>query len=206
MTRLGVRAVLLRAAVFVTLGLSLGSLATWSACAQGQGDDQGPDARVTRLPDPGPALGKDLMLSLALAKNLHHKADVYLKEGRVADAVASVKQILAIQFPPDSPEGEEVVLDARARLAKLLISEDKLDQATKVIDDGLAGVSRQSFFLANLYTVRGEVLEARAATEEHDPAGARAARRQAIEAYDKAITIDKALLDQISQGDQGGAP
>jgi tetratricopeptide (TPR) repeat protein len=164
--------------------------------------DDGPDRRVTELPAPGPELSQELMLGLSLARNYHHKADVYLKEAKVEQAIASVRDILTIRFPTGSPEGEDVVHDARARLAKLLVTRGALDEAQKVVDQGIAGASRQSFFLANLHAVRGEVMEARAAqSDESDAAAATAARRQAIESYDRAIAIEKALIDQLAKGD-----
>jgi tetratricopeptide (TPR) repeat protein len=157
---------------------------------------------VTELPQPGPELSDELMLGLALVQNYHHKADVYLKEARFEEAVNELRKILSVQFPAGSPEGIDLVQDARARLARLLVAQGKLDEATKVVDGGIASADRQSFFLANLHTVRGEVLEARAAVvEDKDARAAAAARRQAIEAYDRAIAIEKALIEQLAGGD-----
>ena len=187
------RAVASAIAMASLLGLGVG-------CASRS--DDGPDRRVTELPAPGPELSQDLMLGLSLARNYHHKADVYLKEAKVEQAIASVREILSIKFPAGSPEGEDVVHDARARLAKLLVTRGALDEAQKVVDEGIAGASRRSFFLANLHAVRGEVMEARAAkTDDSDAAAATAARKQAIESYDRAIAIEKALIDQLARGD-----
>jgi hypothetical protein len=138
------------------------------SCASRGDEDGAGDRPVTKLPQPGPELSQELMLGLALAKNYHHKADVYLKEARVEQAVEAVRQILTIQFPAGSPEGEDVVLDARARLAKLLVTRGELDQAMT------------------------------AQVEDRDKAAATAARREAIESYDRAITIEKALIDQLA--------
>ncbi|HTE55522.1 MAG TPA: hypothetical protein VK698_31930 [Kofleriaceae bacterium] len=171
-------------------------------CTSRGDDGAAPERRITELPQPGPELSPELMLGLALARNYHHKADVFLKEARVDQAVAAVQQILTIQFPAGSAEGEDVQQDARARLAKLLVTRGQVDQAMTVVDEGIARAGRQSFFLANLHTVRGEVLEARAAqVEDRDKAAATLARRQAIEAYDRAIAIEKALVDQLAGGD-----
>jgi len=184
-------------ALAAAVGLALGAAACGSRT-----DEDGAARRVTELPQPGPALSQELMLGIALARNYHHKADVYLKEGRADQALASVRQILSIPFPSGSAEGEDVQADARARLAKLLVARGELDQALAVVDEGLAHTKRQSFFVANLHTVRGEVLEARASRiEAEDRAGASAARRQAIEAHDRAIAIEKALLAELAGGD-----
>jgi tetratricopeptide (TPR) repeat protein len=173
--------------------------------------DESAERSTTQLPDPNgrnlPALGEPLMIALAQAKNYHHKADVYLREGQFESAIDAVKQILAISFPQGAPEAEDVTLDARARLAKLLSAQGKAEEAMKVVDQGIAGASRRSFFLANLYTVKGEVYEAMAnmlddqETEEAREQ-ARAARKQAIEAFDQSIAINtelqKALMGEAA--------
>jgi len=189
-------------ALMVATALVAALLGLLDCASRGDDDSSTPQRRVTELPQPGPELSKDLMLGLALARNFHHKADVYLKEARVDQAVAAVRQILTIQFPAGSSEGEDVQADARARLAKLLVTRGELDQAMTVVDEGISRASRPSFFLANLHTVRGEVLEARAARlEDRDRQGAASARHHAIEAYDQAIAIEKALMDQLGGGD-----
>ncbi|HLU66804.1 MAG TPA: hypothetical protein VKZ63_11035 [Kofleriaceae bacterium] len=157
-----------------------------------------PERRVTELTEPREALSQELMLALALAQNHHHKADVYLADARVEEAMAEVRQILHIRFPEGSPEGEDVKLDARARLGKLLVTQGELDEAMAVVDAGISSASRPSFFLGNLHTVRGEVWEARAATlEEEDPDAARQARREALLSYERAIEIEKPLQEEL---------
>lgn len=170
-------------------------------------DDDAPRRSVTALPGPddGALLSEELMLALSLAKNYHHKADVLAQEARLDEAAGALRQILAVRFPEDAPEAEDVRLDARARLAKLLAAQDRLDEALSVVEEGLAESARRSFFLANLYTVQGELHEARAAALDArdtgaDRAAAREARRAAIEAFDESIRINralqKALLDE----------
>jgi tetratricopeptide (TPR) repeat protein len=170
------------------------------SCATRGDDDR--STPTTRLTEPEDALSEDLMLALGQAKNYHHKAKIYMGDGQLDAAIASVRQILAIQFPPGAPEAEDVRLDARALLAKLLVDQGKLDEANHVVDEGLASATRDSFFLANLYTVRGEVLTAQADAAAKDGAAdgmLRAAdlRKAAITAYDKSNTIDEALQKQL---------
>src|SRR5258708_5613031 len=86
-------------------------------------------------------------------------------------------------------------LDARARLAKLSVGLGRFDDAARVVDEGLAAPGRESFFLANLYTVAGELHEARAKT--FDAAGARAERHAAIEAYERSIAINRRVQEQL---------
>jgi hypothetical protein len=169
-----------------------------ASCAQDrdEGDDER-KGRVTEITPAGEALSEELMLALSLAKNHHHKADVYLKLARVDDAVAAVKSILDIEFPKGAPEGEDVALDARARLARLQVEQGKLDEAMSTADAGIKGAKRRSFFLANLHAVRAEVLEARAVTiEDDDPAAARQLRLDSIAERDRSIQIEMELLDQ----------
>lgn len=172
---------------------------------------------ITELPEPsagdlatpdGPAIDEPLMIALAQAKNFHHKADVYSSEGKFEQAIDSVQQILGIPFPVGVAEAEDVALDARARLAKLLVTIGKLDEAMATVDQGITTARRQSFFLANLYTARGEVYEAMANRLDDDAADeARAqaaqARRSAIEAFDQSIAINRALQRALTSE---GAP
>jgi hypothetical protein len=145
-----------------------------------------------------PALSEPLLLALAQAKNYHHQADVHLADGDTDAAMASVSAILTIQFPPDAPEGQDTLLDARARLAKLCLGSGKLDDARRVIDEGLAMNGRESFFLANLYTVSGEVHEAQGRKlDPTDAAAARAERKAALSAYDRALQIEQRLQKQL---------
>jgi len=151
---------------------------------------------ATRLPEPDDALSEELMIALAQAKNFIHKAKVHVGDGNVPDAIASVHQILAIPFPAGAPEGEDVRLDARAFLAKLLAGQGKLDEAMQVVEDGIAEARRHSFFLANLWTVKGELYEARAKQLAGTPAAAEA-NRDAIRAFDQSITINAALQERL---------
>jgi hypothetical protein len=153
--------------------------------------------RVARLPEPGDALTEELMVALAQAKNFHHKAKVYIGDGNVPEAILAVRQILTVPFPAGAPEGEDVRLDARALLAKLLVGRGELAEAQRVVDEGLAAASRPSFFVANLWTVGGEVHEARAATLTGEAAAE--ARRSAIRSYDESIRINEALQKRLME-------
>ena len=71
----------------------------------------------------------------------------------------------------------------------------------RTVDEGLASSQRESFFVANLYTVRGEIREARAvnydAEGEASKGKAALERRSAIEDYDKSIQINEKLQKQL---------
>lgn len=175
------------------------ALATWLAAACDSGSERERPGQVTELTEPKDALSEDLMIALAQAKNFHHKADVHLRDAHIDLAIDAVSKILEIRFPAGAPEAEDVLLDARARLAKLLVSKGSIDRAMKVVDEGIAGASRDSFFLANLHTVRGEVWQARAvrADEAGKTDDAKRDRIEAIKSFDRSIQINKRLLDEL---------
>lgn len=157
---------------------------------------------TTKLAEPADAIDQNLMVALSKAKNFHHKAKVYMSDGNTTAAIASVREILSLQFPPNAPEAEDVRNDARALLAKLLLGSGQpgsLDEAMTVVTEGIAQSQRKSFFVANLYTVKGEVHEARAAQFTDDKAKATAEKHAAIEAYDASNAIDTELQKQLME-------
>jgi tetratricopeptide (TPR) repeat protein len=157
-------------------------------------------APTTRTAEPAEAIDQKLMVSLLQAKNFHHKAKVYMSDGKQDDAIASVREILSLSFPAGAPEAEDVRNDARALLGKLLVGKNELDEAIRVVQEGIASSSRESFFVANLYTVQGEIHEARAATL--DGAKATEEKRAAIQSYDKSIQIDTELQKRLVEQPQ----
>jgi len=153
-----------------------------TACSQARDE-----AVTTRTAEPTEVVDQKLMVPLLQAKNFHHKAKVYISDGKLDDAIASVRQILSLSFPAGAPEAEDVRNDARALLAKLLVGKGELDEAMRVVDEGIAASSRESFFVANLYTVQGEIHEARGE------------KRAAIESLDKSIQINTALQKTLME-------
>jgi hypothetical protein len=197
---------------WVALGCLVGALGAGLACSDSDAPPGG--TSVTRLPEPEDVVDEELMLALAEAKNFHHKAKVYMSDGNFAEAIVQVQSILAIPFPADAPEGDDVRMDARAMLGKLLAAQGKVDEAMTVIDQGIGSARRESFFLANLYTVKGEVHRARAALLEGQPEPAAKARmvdekRAAIEALTKSNEIVHALQKRLADDrkrQRGGQP
>ncbi|HEY0251209.1 MAG TPA: hypothetical protein VGC41_06760 [Kofleriaceae bacterium] len=157
-----------------------------------------PQGSVTQTAEPSDAIDQKLMLALSQAKNFHHKAKVYMSDGNTTAAIASVREILALHFPANAPEADDVRNDARALLARLLVGQNQLDEAMTVVREGIANTSRESFFVANLYTVKGEIHEARALVlDATDKDQAKAERHAAIEAFEQSNVIDKKLQDQL---------
>jgi predicted negative regulator of RcsB-dependent stress response len=184
----------------VLLGGAVAGLLVLGFACSGEPERKG--GPVTRITEPEDAIDEALMLSLSQAKNFHHKARVYMSDGQLPLATDAVRKILAIELPAGAPEAEDVRLDARAMLAKLLVAQGQVDAAMSVVDEGLASSTRESFFVANLYTVKGEVLQAQAELlvstgEPGDAERAREVRKQAIVAFDKSIAINEALQKRI---------
>lgn len=144
----------------------------------------------------------DLMLvQLAEARAWQRRADLHLADGDIAAAIADVQEVLSIRFPTGSAEGEDVLLDAHARLARLYLSqsngagggsEEAEQRALAQVEAGRKLTSRESFFRAHLESVAADVFEARA-RRLTDPAAQKQARKEAISALERAIAIDRAL-------------
>jgi hypothetical protein len=166
------------------------------------GSDREP-APTVRTADPAEVIGEDLMISLSKAKNFHHKARVYMSDGKPAEAIASVREILSLKFPAGAPEAEDVRNDARALLAKLLVGQGNVEEAMTVVKEGIGQSQRESFFVANLYTVKGEIHEARAALLDANDPNVKAQivdeKRAAIEAYDKSNQINTVLQQRLME-------
>jgi hypothetical protein len=154
---------------------------------------------TVRVADPAEVIGEDLMISLSKAKNFHHKARVLISDGKPAEAIAAVREILSLEFPKGAPEADDVRNDARASLAKLLVGQGNVDEAMKVVTEGIAQSQRESFFVANLYTVKGEIHEARAALLDPADPNVKVEKRAAIEAYDKSNQINTVLQQRLME-------
>jgi hypothetical protein len=178
----------------------LGFAICTSSCAKRR-DRSEVSASKTTLSEPSDVVGEDVMLALAMAKNLHHKAQVMVAEGDVAGGIVQVRKILSLQFPAQAVEAEDVRIDARALLGKLLARTGQEQEAMTVVTEGLAAVTRKTFFVANLYTVKGELLQQQAekleATAPSEKAKITELRRQAIAAFDESIGINDGLQRQL---------
>jgi hypothetical protein len=149
-----------------------------------------------------PPLSQPLLAALAQARAYHHIADLHLADGAPDAAAEALGRILELPFPAGAPEGEDAALDARARLAKLHLAAGRLDDARRVLDAGLAAATRDSFFVANLHAVVGELHEARARAAGADEAAARAERRAAIAAHERSIAINARVQRQLLEEDR----
>jgi hypothetical protein len=169
--------------------LVLGAILLAAGCAAER------DATCPCLEAGGGVLPEELMLTLSSARSLHHQADLHLQQGEVERAIETVRAILALRLESRWPEAEEVRLDASARLGKLLLGKRDEKEALAIVDRELERGARESFFLSNLHGVRGEILEARAKRLEAggQKEAARQSAREAIQAFERSIQINKRL-------------
>jgi tetratricopeptide (TPR) repeat protein len=186
--------------VGVAMAAALATMTLTTGCAERR------EPQPCACPGPGKVLDQELMVRLSSARSLHHQADIYLQQGEVRKAIETVRRILALDLDPRWPEAEEARLDARARLAKLLLGQEDEDGALKVVREGIDAARRTSFYLSNLHSVRGEVLEHRSKRlrREGDEEGAKIAAREAITAFERSITLNKKLQQDLMREAQKG--
>lgn len=169
-------------------GLCLGGLLFVWGCASQEAHTSAPAA--TRR------TSADRLSTIGIAQALLHETDVLEDMGDRAGAIARAERVLALELAADDPLREPLRLDAYGRIAELALAAGAVLDAEVAIERGLAEVSRPSYFEARLYLVRGRVLEQRAATHrgEGDAALAEAELRAALEAHERSIAINQALL------------
>jgi tetratricopeptide (TPR) repeat protein len=154
--------------------------------------------RPVAPPAAGAAAGSSaevVLLALSEAHAWQRRADLHLIDGDVAAAIIDLKELLTISFPPDAIEAEDVRLDACARLAKLHLSlggEEGEARALAQIAAGRKLATHDSFFRAHLEMAAADIYEARA-SRLTDPEAQKAERRQALQALEQAIEIDRRL-------------
>ena len=133
--------------------------------------------------------------------------NITLKPRRTALAegeaeVQTIEHLLAVVSVLDI-QNLEVRLDASARLAKLLLAKGDEQGAMDLVKKSIDGVRRESFYLSNLHSVRGEILEhrSRRLDKAGDKESARLSAREAMDAFEQSIAINKRLQQQLLQGE-----
>jgi hypothetical protein len=144
--------------------------------------------------DPGKS-DEAVLLMLSEARALQRYADLKLADGDVEGAIASVREVLAIRFPPSVPETEDVFLDARARLARLVLSRGGAEAEERALAELEAArrlATRDSFFRSHIENIAADVYAARA-KRLTGPVAQKEARRQEAQALERVIEIDRRL-------------
>ena len=154
------------------------------------------------LPAGRQPLDQALLSRLSTARSYHHQVDILLRQGQRPSAIDRLKQLLASGLSDDWSETREVRIDNTARLAQLLLAEQgDGGEALVWVDSELAKPHPQSFYLANLHAVRGDILEARAKRIDKmgDKVEAKRWARQAIAAFERSIAINKSLQARLKR-------
>lgn len=157
-----------------------------------------------------PPIDTEVMAFLSEARALHHEANLKEEAGDVPGAVAAMDRLVAARRPhPETktPEVEEVLADAYARLAELELKRGGLPAAGKAIDSGLAHAPDATYFRGHLVEVQGLLMEATAA--EYADAGkkeeAAKARDKAIELLEEVVKIQDQVIQKSLAGRDAGA-
>jgi tetratricopeptide (TPR) repeat protein len=191
------RALLGVSALMLALALVAGSGAAPS-CSRPPGDDA------------APAVDTEIMAFLSEARALHHEANILEENGDLPGAIAAMDRLVAARRPhPDrkTPEVEEVLADAYARLAELRLRKGELEPAVLAVKSGLEHVAEATYFRGHLVEVQGLVEEARAAqlADAGDAAEAARARERAIQLLEEVVKIQEQVI-QRSLAKDGAAP
>jgi hypothetical protein len=146
-----------------------------------------------------------VMALLGTVRALHHEADVFEGAGDFERATGAVRRILALEYPRNMAEAEDLRADAYGRLAELALRRAAPDEALSLADTGLRDTRRESVLRARLMMVRGQSLGALAdrAHAAADEDGARQMRERAVEALEGSIALNQRLLQRLADG---GAP
>jgi tetratricopeptide (TPR) repeat protein len=177
-----------RAPLFIALALGP-AVVVGAACRRGDPAGVG-EVRAVRPID------ERLLAVLGVAQALHRQADLLVAQGDRDGARSKVAQVLAIEFPADTPEFEAVRLDAAGRLAELYLEDGDTTAAEDAIAAALRDAGRPSYFRARLYHVRGRIHQRRSdeARGRGDAATADAEARVAMDWLERAIAEDRIVL------------
>jgi hypothetical protein len=162
--------------------------------------------------DTTPVVDMELMAFLSEARAFHHQANLKDEANDLPGATAAMQRLVAARRPHEgktTPEVEEVLADAYARLAELQLRQNALDPAADAIKSGLTHAPEPTYFRGHLIEVQGLVEEARAVgladagkTEE-----AARAREKAIQLLEEVVRIqDQVIQRSLVSRDAGAEP
>ena len=174
-------------AVALAVALASSAVVGWPSCA--------------RHNDGGVEVDVGIMAFLSEARALHHQANLREEAGDLPGAITSMERLVAARPPhPEkkTPEVEEVLADAYARLAELRLKQGTLETAADAVTKGLEHATGTTYFRGHLVEVQGLVEEARAASlaDAGNPAEAAKAREHAIQLLEEVVRIQ----DQVIRG------
>jgi hypothetical protein len=148
-------------------------------------------------------IDESVMGFLSAARALHHEADMVEHSGDVAGAVGRLEKLLALPAPK-AVEVDEVLADARARLAELRLRQGDLAGAERDVTAGLDRVAGPSYFRGHLLEVEGIVEEARAAAlaDAGETGESAKVRARALAHLEEAVRVQEQVIGR-ALGDGG---
>jgi tetratricopeptide (TPR) repeat protein len=169
-----------------------------------------PSCQRREASDDTPVVDTELMAFLSEARALHHQANLKEESGDLAGAIQAMERLIAARRPHEekrTPEIEEVLADAYARLAELRLKHGAIDKAAEDVRNGLAHAPEATYFRGHLVEVQGLVEEARAAqlADAGDAAEAARARERAIKLLEEVVKIQDQVIQRSLAARDGGA-
>lgn len=145
-----------------------------------------------------PVLDETVLAFLSKARAAHHAADLHERGGDLAGVVRDLETITGGPRPTITPEVEEVLADAYARLAEVKSRRAAWSEALADVDAGLGLARDDSHFRGHLYEVKGLVLErqyeAQALEGKADLAAA--TKESALQAFEEAIDVQERVIQK----------
>ncbi len=178
---------------WLVLTVAVGTSAALVAGCRGEGSTAGcPSAEPA-----GPPVDEALMAFLSAARALHHEADVRQSANDTPGAITSLERLVALPAP-GVVEVDEVVADARARLAELRLGQGDVDGADRDVHAGLERVKGPTYFRGHLLEVQGLLEEARgrALADAGETAEAARARARAVDLLEEAVKVQESVIDR----------
>lgn len=158
------------------------------------------DATVSGCPSAEPAappIDAPVMAFLSAARALHHEADIRERSDDAAGAIAALEKLVALPAPR-AVEVDEVLADARARLAELRLARGDVAGAEKDVQAGLQHVVGPTYFRGHLLEVEGRVQEQRAAAlaDAGRADEAAKAKAHAVTLLEEAVQVQEQVIDR----------
>ena len=167
-----------------------------TGCSKGERSPEG---------DAGLPVDPVLLAYLSRAKSAHHIADRHEEAGALDKAVEPWQRLVDGPAPggggASAPaEVREVMADTLARLADLKSQLGQHDAAAKDVERGLELARETTYFRGHLFEVRGLVDErlAKELDAKGDKAGAEAAKKRALDAFEKSMAIQADVIERAT--------
>jgi tetratricopeptide (TPR) repeat protein len=159
--------------------------------------------------DDGAVVDTELMAYLSMARALHHEATLKEDSGDLAGAVQAMERLVAAKRPhPEihSPEVEEVLADAYARLAELEMKRTELRRADDAIKNGLTHAPDTTYFRGHLIEIQGLIEKERATqlAAEGKTEEAAKSREKAIQLLEEVVRIQEQVIQRSLSAREAG--